>query len=59
MITGPLPPDFIQRPLDWFQFSLLYVVLLELVVLSLPVRWQRTIIATLFCVRRFHRTAKN
>ena len=59
MITGPLPPDFVQLPLDWFQFTMLYFAMLELVVLSLPIRWQRTIIDTLFCVRRFHRTAKD
>lgn len=48
----PLPPDFVRPPLDWFQFALLYLSFIELVVLALPQRWQRRIIRVLFCVRR-------
>jgi hypothetical protein len=52
MIQFPLPPGFIQPPLDCFQFAMLYVAFIELVVLALPQRWQRRIIRVLFCVRR-------
>jgi hypothetical protein len=48
----PIPPDFVPPPLDWFQFSMLYVAFLELVVLALPQHWQEQIIRVLFCVRR-------
>ena len=47
----PFPPGFVEPPMDWFQFSLLYVAALELMVLSLPERWQKQIIRVLFCVR--------
>jgi hypothetical protein len=52
MIQGPIPPDFVQPPLDCFQFALLYLSFVELVVLSLPQPWQNYIIRALFCVSR-------
>jgi hypothetical protein len=48
----PLPPGFIPQPLDWFQFALLYVVGLELVLLAMPSRWLDEIIEVAFCLRK-------
>jgi hypothetical protein len=45
---GPLPPGFIPMPLDWFQFAMLYIAGVEVVLLSLPRKWQREIIQILF-----------
>jgi hypothetical protein len=45
----PYPPGFIPMPLDWFQFAMLYVAGIEVVLLSLPRKWQREIIQILFC----------
>jgi hypothetical protein len=44
----PLPPGFIPPPLDWFQFAMLYVVGLELVLLAMPNRWRDKIIEVAF-----------
>jgi len=52
MIQGPIPPDFVPPPLDWFQFALLYISFVELAVLSLPQRWQDHILRVLFCASR-------
>jgi hypothetical protein len=48
---GPLPPGFIPPPLDWFQFAILYLAGVEVVLLSLPRKWQREIIQILFWTR--------
>lgn len=48
----PYPPGFEPPPFNWFDFVMLYVAALELVLLSLPVRWQRIILRVLFCVPR-------
>ena len=52
MMQGPDPRDFVQPPLDWFQFALLYLSFIELVVLALPQRLQNQIIRALFCASR-------
>jgi hypothetical protein len=44
------PPGFIPLPLDWFQFALLYLACLELVVLAMPRRWQDRVIEVAFCL---------
>jgi hypothetical protein len=51
MIQAPFPPDFIPPP-DWFQFAMLYLAFLELVVIALPQRWQNQILRVLFCAKR-------
>jgi hypothetical protein len=48
----PYPPGFEPPPFNWFEFVMLYVAGLELVLLSLPVRLQRVILCVLFCVHR-------
>ena len=48
----PFPPGFVPPPLDWFQFALLYLSFIEVVVLALPVRWQRRVLRVAFCVRK-------
>ena len=52
MIQGPLPPGFVPPPLDWFQFAMLYLAFLELVLIALPQRWQNQILRALFCAKR-------
>jgi len=52
MMQGPIPRDFVQPPLDCFQFALVYISFVELVVLSLPERWQDQILRALFCAKR-------
>jgi hypothetical protein len=47
----PLPPGFIPPSLDWFQFAMLYLAGMELLLLSLPREWQREIIQILFWTR--------
>ena len=47
----PIPPDFIPPPIDLFQFALLYLSFLELLMLALPQRWQQHILRVLFCVK--------
>jgi hypothetical protein len=42
-----LPPGF-DPPLDWFQFAMLCITVIEAVVLSLPLEWQREILQILF-----------
>jgi hypothetical protein len=49
---GPLPPGFIPLPLDWFQFAMLYVAGLELVLLAMPGRWRDKIIDAAFCLSK-------
>jgi hypothetical protein len=46
----PLPPGFIPPPLDWFQFAMIYVVGLELVLLAMPNRWRDKVIEVAFCL---------
>jgi hypothetical protein len=48
MIQAPFPPGFVPPPMDWLQFVLLYLSFLELLVLALPLRWQRHILRVLF-----------
>jgi hypothetical protein len=45
------PPGFIPPPFDWFQFAMLYIVGIEVVLLSRPRKWQREIIQILFWTR--------
>jgi hypothetical protein len=52
MIQAPFPPDFVPPPLDWFEFALLYISFVELIVLALPHRWQARILRVLFCAKR-------
>jgi hypothetical protein len=51
MIQAPIPPGFVPPPLDCFQFALLYLSFIELVVLVLPERWQRKILRVAFCLK--------
>lgn len=51
MIQAPIPPGFVPPPLDWFQFAMLYLAFIELLVLALPERWQRHILRVAFCVK--------
>jgi hypothetical protein len=48
----PLPPNFIPPPFNWFQFVMLYLVFLELVLLLLPRKIGKRILETLFPVLR-------
>jgi len=48
----PLPPDFVPPPLDWFQFAMLYVADLELVLLAMPSKWRDKVIEVAFCLRK-------
>jgi hypothetical protein len=52
MIQAPVPPDFIPPPLDCFQFAMLYLAFLELVLIALPQQWQNQILRALFCAKR-------
>jgi hypothetical protein len=52
MIQAPLPPGFVPPPLDWFEFALLYISFVELIVLALPHRWRARILRVLFCAKR-------
>jgi hypothetical protein len=52
MIQAPIPPGFVPPPLDWFQFAMLYLAFLELIVIALPQRWQNQILRVLFCAKR-------
>jgi hypothetical protein len=52
MIQGPLPPGFVPPPLDWFQFTMLYLAFLELIVITLPMRRQNQILRVLLCAKR-------
>jgi hypothetical protein len=47
----PYPPRFIPPPFDWFQFTILYIAGIEVVLLSLARKWQREIIQILFWIR--------
>ncbi len=49
-VTGFIPP-----PLDWFQFAMLYVVGLELVLLAMTSRWLDKIIEVAFWLRKQRR----
>jgi hypothetical protein len=51
----PLPHGFIPPPLDWFQFAMIYVVGLELVLLAMPNRWRDKIIEVAFWLPKNHR----
>jgi len=51
MMQAPIPPGFVPPPLDWFQFAMLYIAFVELIVLALPERWQRKILRIAFCVK--------
>jgi hypothetical protein len=55
MIQIPFPeplPRFIPPPLDWFQFAMLYIVGIEVVLLSLPRKWSHRIMDVLFPILR-------
>jgi len=45
----PYPPGFTPPPFNWFDFTMLYIAGVEVVLLSLPRDWQREIIQILFC----------
>jgi len=47
----PFPPDFVPLPFNWFDFAMLYIAGIEIVLLSLPQKWQREIIEILFWIR--------
>jgi hypothetical protein len=49
-----MPPEFISPPLpfDWFQFAMLYLACLEVVLLAMPSRWRDKIIEAAFCLRK-------
>ena len=44
----PYPPDFVPPPLDWFQFAMLYIVFVELILLALPKTWFCVLFRTAF-----------
>ena len=44
----PLPPDFTPMPLDWFQFAMLYIAFVELILLALPKTWFCVLFRTAF-----------
>jgi hypothetical protein len=48
----PRPPGFIPPPLDWFQFAMLYVMGLELVLLAMASKWRDKVIEGAFCLRK-------
>jgi len=48
----PLPPGFLPMPFDWFQFALLYVAFVELILLTLPQTLRDRFIDTAFCLRK-------
>jgi hypothetical protein len=49
---GPLPPGFVTQPLDWFQFAMLYLAFVELVLLALSGKWRDRVIAIAFHLPR-------
>jgi len=54
MIQLPFPytPGFTPPPFNWFDFTMLYIAGIEVVLLSLPDEWQREILQILFRIRR-------
>ena len=44
----PYPPGFIPLPFDWFQFVMLYIVGMELLLLALPQTWLCVLFRTAF-----------
>jgi len=51
MIQAPIPPGFVPPPFNWFQFAMLYLSFIVLVVLALPERWRQHVLRLLFCVK--------
>jgi hypothetical protein len=48
MVQAPILPGFVPPPLNWFQFAMLYLSFIVLVVLALPPTWQNHILRVLF-----------
>jgi hypothetical protein len=51
MIQAPISPGFVPLPFNRFEFAMLFLSFILLVVLALPQRWQRHILRALFCVK--------
>ena len=46
--TPPLPPGFVPPPSGVFEFVMLYVLFVEMVLLALPRTWSKRILEILF-----------
>jgi hypothetical protein len=47
-LAPPLPPDFVPPTLNWFQFAMIYVAFVELILLALPKTWFCVLFRTAF-----------